>query len=95
MQIREIIEEQIDSPANTSQDISSEKILEVLQSVSNHVTEISETASPRKNLPETNASKSAKVSISTAPFPSTHISVKHLNSNSSSETSSGNTSKMR
>jgi hypothetical protein len=47
-QIREIIEEQIDLPANTSQDIFSEKISEVLQSVSNHVTEISETADPRK-----------------------------------------------
>ncbi|CAB4389129.1 unnamed protein product [Rhizophagus irregularis] len=83
-QIREIIEEQIDSPANTSQDISSEKIP---QSVSNHVTEISETAGPEKNLPEINAPKPAEVSISTAPIPSTHVS------NSLSETSPGNTSK--
>ncbi|RIA83742.1 hypothetical protein C1645_447999 [Glomus cerebriforme] len=80
-QIREIIEEQIDLPANTSQDISSP------QSVSNHVTEISETAGPEKNLPEINASKPAEVSISTAPIPSTHVS------NSLSETSPDNTSK--
>src|SRR6266542_4850545 len=76
-QIREIIEEQIDSPANTSQDVSSEKIPEVLQSVSNHVTEISETAGPGKNLPEINASTTpmpAEVNISTAPIPLTHIS---------------------
>ncbi|RIA79467.1 hypothetical protein C1645_840594 [Glomus cerebriforme] len=57
-QIREIIEKQIDSLANTFQDISSKK-----------------------------------VSISTAPFPSTHVSAKRLNGNSSSETSPGNTSK--
>ncbi|GBB85757.1 hypothetical protein RclHR1_01220053 [Rhizophagus clarus] len=89
-QIREIIEEQIDSPANTSQDISSEKIP---QSVSNHVTEISETAGPEKNLPGINAPKPAEVSISTAPIPSTHVSAKRLNSNSLSEASPGNTSK--
>src|SRR6266542_4423063 len=84
-QIREIIEEQINSPANTSQDISLEKIPEVLQSVSNHVTEISEIAGLRKNLPEINASttpKSAEVNVPTAPIPS---------SNSSSETSPGKT----
>jgi hypothetical protein len=83
-QIREIIEEQIDSPANTSQDISSEKIPEVLQSVPNHVTEISETAGPGKNLPEINASttpKPAELSISTAPIPLSH------NSNSSGDSS--------
>ena len=86
-QIREIIEEQIDSPANTSQDISSEKIP---QSVSNHVTEISETAGPEKNLPEINAPKPAEVSISTAPIPSTHVS---NSSNDSSRNGSKNTPK--
>ncbi|PKB94921.1 hypothetical protein RhiirA5_437761 [Rhizophagus irregularis] len=60
-QIREIIEEQIDSPANTFQDISSEKIPEVLQSVSNHVTEISETAGPRKNFPEVNTPSTSQI----------------------------------
>ncbi|CAG8832013.1 25548_t:CDS:2, partial [Gigaspora margarita] len=64
-QLNEIIEnsdeEQIDSPANTSQDISSEKIPEVLQSVSNHVTKISETAGPGKNLPEVNTPSTSQI----------------------------------
>ncbi|RIA89405.1 hypothetical protein C1645_824861 [Glomus cerebriforme] len=48
---------------------------EVLQSVLNHVTEISETTDSRKNLPEINASttpKPAKVSVSTASIFSSH-----------------------